>query len=125
MSWEFRIDWHTPRSQCTKFLGICKITFCVSISFAEDSPGSGEVPCNITINRSNELVVQLSEANLSKYDPALLKFLTGKTSVIMDDTYDITDEISKGLQPQGRVIIRPGTYSLGHQNGIYTLTIPL
>ncbi|NQV02274.1 MAG: hypothetical protein HQ542_06495 [Bacteroidia bacterium] len=122
---EFKIDFHTSRSQCTKYLGICKISFCVTVNFEEGALGSGEVPCNITINRNNELIIQLSESSISKYDPALLKYFAGKTSVTFDETYDITEEISKGFQPQGNVIIRPGTYQLAYENGMYTLIIPL
>lgn len=125
MAWEFKINWHTPRSNCTRLLGICSISFCVTINFAEDSPGSEEVPCTIMLNRDNEMVIRLSESNLSKYDPELLKYFTGKSTVTFDDTYDITEEISKATQPQGRVIIRPGTYPLLYQNGVYTITFPL
>ncbi|TSA27400.1 MAG: hypothetical protein D4R67_06125 [Bacteroidetes bacterium] len=125
MGFEFIIDLHTPRSQCTKYLGICKLSFCVTLDFTDGSLGSGFIPCSITLNRNNELIIQLSESNISKYDPALLKFFAGKTWVVMDDTYDITEEISKGMQPQGRVVIRPGTYPLSYQHGIYTLTFPL
>ncbi|MFC2101949.1 hypothetical protein ACFLS7_03050 [Bacteroidota bacterium] len=125
MGFEFKIDFHTPRSHCTKYLGICKISFCATINFEDGPLGSGEIPCSITISNSDELIIQLSETNIMKYDPALLKFFAGKTSVTFDDTYDITDEISKGMQPRGDVIVRPGTYKLDNQNGVYTLAIPL
>lgn len=122
---EFIIDLHTPRSNCTKYLGICKIGFCVVIDFSDNAPGSGQIPCSISINRNDELVIQLSEDNISKYDPGLLKYFEGRTTVSFDDTYDITEEVSKGLQPRGQVVIRPGTYPLSYQNGIYTLVFPL
>ncbi len=125
MGFEFKIDLHTPRSQCTKYLGICKLSFCLTVNFTDGSLGSGEVPCNITINQNNELIIQLSEINITNYDPSLLKFFAGKTMVTIDDTYDITEEISKSLQPLGKVIIRPGTYQLAYQNGMYTLIFPL
>lgn len=122
---EFKIDFHTPRSQCTKFFGICSISFCLTVNFEEGGAGSGEVPCTITINHKNELIIQLSEAKIAMYDPGLLKFFSGKTMLTFDDTYDITAEISKGMQPQGKVVIRPGDYPLDYQNGRYILTIPL
>lgn len=125
MGFEFKIDLHTPKSECTRYLGICKLSLCITVNFDEGSLGSGEVPCLISINHSNELVIQLSETNITRYDPALLKFFAGKTTVTFDDTYDITDEVSKGMQPQGRVVIRPGTYKLVHQDGSYSLIIPL
>ncbi|MFH1159450.1 MAG: hypothetical protein V1733_00685 [bacterium] len=121
---EFIIDLHTPKSHCTKYLGICKISICLTFNFEDGSLGSGEIPCNITLGRNNELIIQLTESNISRFDPALLKFLAGKTTVTFDDTYDITEEISKGLQPQGRVIIRPGTYGFTYQDGVYTFTFP-
>lgn len=121
---EFIIDLHTPRSNCTKYLGICKISICLTFNFEDGFLGTGEVPCNIAINQNNELIIQLTESNISRFDPALLKFLAGKTTVTIDDTYDITEEISKGLQPQGRVVITPGTYSVTYQHGVYTFTFP-
>jgi len=120
----FIIDLHTPRSNCTNYLGICKIGICIEFNFEDGSLGSGEIPCNITLGRKNELIIQLTESNISKFDPDLLKFLNGKTSVTIDDTYDITDELSKDLQLQGRVVIRQGTYGFTCQNGIYTFTFP-
>ncbi len=125
MGFEFKIDLHTPRSQCTKYLGICKLSFCLTVNFDDSSLGSGEIPCNISINQNNEMIIQLSEANIIRYDPALLKFLAGKTTVTIDGTYDITEEISKGMKTQGSVIIRPGTYQAVHQNGMYTLIFPV
>lgn len=121
----FKIDFHTPRSQCTKFLGICSISFCLTLNFEEGEIHSGEVPCMITLNQRNDLIIQLSEEQISRYDPDFLKFISGKSTLTFDDTYDISAEISKGIQSQRKVVIRPGDYPLSYQSGTYTLIIPL
>jgi hypothetical protein len=120
----FIIDLHTPRSHCTQYLGVCKLSVCIEFNFEDGSLGAGEIPCEINFGRNNELIIQLLENNIAKFDPGLLKFLAGKTTVTIDDTYDITEDISKGLQPQGRVVIRPGTYPFTYVNGVYTFTFP-
>lgn len=120
------VNLHRPKLDCERGFGIC---FAVSWGL-EERPilGSEQNLCSMRgqINELNQLVLEVDETVLSKYEGgAALPYFKDKTSISILDPYTLPEATSRALGSSVPVTIKPGNYPVTFANGVYRVVFQL
>jgi len=118
------IIFHRPKRDCLKGFGLC-----FNIEWGIDGAGSpNEVkgcPVNMKIE-NNQLIMQVKESDLQNYEQgSTLTYFKDKTSMTLEDLTELPPGITRELGSSTPIVIKPGTYPVTYQNGIYTVVFQL
>lgn len=118
------VIFHRPKLDCLKGFG-----FCFNVNWGIEGGGSvnDERGCPVTMRlESNQLTMQVTEKELSIYEGGTtLPYFEGKTSITLEDPAELPPGITRELGSSTPIVIKPGTYPVSYQNGIYTVIIHL
>lgn len=116
---------HRPKFECQRGFGVCLV---FSATWEETKTINREEFCLTRgyINERNQLVVSISEEDLTKYENgAALPYFKDKTSISILDPYNLPDETCKALGASPPLTIKPGNYPVSYSNGVYTVIFQL
>jgi hypothetical protein len=123
----FTINLHSKKSNCQNGFGFCKVTVGISWKSESDNLGGNyDLKAQGFINSSNQLVIRIQDSDLQKYESGeSVKYFRGKKSIIIDDTYELSKEVSSALGSTSNIIIKPGEYPVQYNSSYYELVIQL
>ena len=125
LNFVFKVIFKRPKTDCQSGFGICLIT---SIYWGENQTGgAGDyVPADITLNERNQLIVKVKAESLTKYDGgSALPYFRDKSSITIPDPYPLPEETCKALKAKPPLTIKPGSYPVTFDDGIYTVIFQL
>lgn len=122
---KLNINFHRPKLNCERGFGIC---FLVSVGF-EDMSGASErklCPARGRINERNQLVVEIEETLLARYEGgSTLPNFKDKTTITLADPYTIPEPTCRALGSSTTLTIKPGSYPVSCNNNVYTVVFQL
>ena len=118
------INFHRARTNCQSGFGLC---FVVTWGVEEPEGFSAKNLCPVKGQlKEQNLFIEVNEADLTTYENgSTLSYLRDKTSISILDPYTLTDATSRALGSNTPITIKPGTYPVSFQNGIYTIVFQL
>ncbi|HNY04120.1 MAG TPA: hypothetical protein PKG48_16110 [Bacteroidales bacterium] len=123
---KFELNLHRPKLGCERGFGLCLI---VTTGFNTDnlvSKESGLLPVRGRVNERNQLVVEISEEALTKYERgSSLPFFRNRNSITIQDPYEVPEPVCRSLGISFPRFVKPGTCPVTYQNGVYTVTFQL
>jgi hypothetical protein len=122
---KLNINLHRPKLNCEKGFGIC---FLISWGFDDASvaAGKGLCPARGLVNDRNQLVIEIEESTLAKYDGGFaMSNFRDKSSISIQDPYVIPESTCRSLGRKAELTIKPGNYPVSYQNKTYTITFQL
>lgn len=122
-----RIVFKRPKFNCERGFGLC-ITFSAGIEnqLAQTSSEEPGCPVKIQLNERNQLMIQVAESELTKYEGgASLIHFKGKSSITIEDPTPLPDGLCKALGTSPPLTIKPGDYPVSYNNGTYLVTFQL
>jgi hypothetical protein len=115
---------HKPKFDCEKGFG-----FCFDVTAGIDGPVKiDEKVCLVKakLDAMNQLVFEISEHDLIKYDNASsLPFFKDKNSITLDEPYTLSMETCRNLGASKPIIIKAGTYPIKYSDNAYTVLFKL
>jgi hypothetical protein len=115
---------HRPKTDCKTGFGIC-----VDFSWGIDGGLGGNeqaCPVRMMINSQNQLILEVTESDLTKYENAgTLPYFKNKTSITLEDPVSLTPAMCKKLGTDYPVNIKAGSYPVTFKDNIYTVVFQL
>lgn len=115
---------HRPKLDCLKGFG-----FCFDLTWGVDGSGSStEGPgCPVSMKLENDhLILQVSEKDLANYEHgSSLQYFSGKTSITLEDYTEVPAGISRELGSPSPIVIKPGSYPVTYQSGVFSVIFPI
>ena len=119
------INLHTKASQCQTGFGFCRIKFGISWDSGENAPTGSGVSGQISLEANNQIIIKISESDLQKYENGgSLKYLKGKQTIYIDDSYEIPKDVSDRLGVTKPLVIKQGEYKIRYDGVVYSIVIP-
>lgn len=119
------IDLHSRRSSCQTGFGFCKISIGFSWQMKSTNPGGNGIKAQAYLNSTNQLIIKLQETDLQNYEKGgSLKYFKDRKTIIVDDTYELSKEVSTALGSNTILVIRQGEYPLTYNGSCFEITIP-
>ncbi len=119
------INLHRPKLNCESGFGVC---FLVTWGI-ENAGGTSEnklCPVKGQLNERNQLIIEIDEEAIARYEGgAALRYFKDKTSISIPDPYPIPDATCRALGANTPLTVKPGTYPVSFQNGVYTIIFQL
>lgn len=122
---KLNIIFHRRSQDCERGFGICAF-FTAGIDGPGVSSEKNGCAARAQLNEKNQLILDVDESALSKYEGgATLVHFRNRTSITLQESFTIPEPVCRKLGPGGTMTIRPGTYPILYQNGVYRITIQL
>jgi hypothetical protein len=125
LNFVFKVIFKRPKFNCERGFGICFIT---SVYWGENANQNEPECClaSIDLNERNQLSISVRETSLTKFDGgAALPYFKDKTSLTIPDPYPLPEETLRALGTKQPLTIKPGTYPVTYEDGIYTVVLQL
>jgi hypothetical protein len=125
LNFVFKIIFKRPKMNCERGFGICLLT---SVYWGEYSNLNEPECClaSVSLNERNELSISVRESSITKYDGgSAIAYFKDKTSITIPDPYPLPEEALRALGTKVPLTIKPGTYPLVYEDGIYTVVLQL
>ena len=122
---DLKITFHRPKFDCQRGFGIC---LAVSATWNDSGNSGGNDFCYVkaSVNERNQLIVEISEAALAKYEGgSSLPYFKDKTTIPILDPYTLPEETCRVLGVKPPQTIKPGNYPVTYQDGVYTVIFQL
>lgn len=122
---KFDFSFHRPKKNCESGFGVC-----LDVTYGIDG-SVGKVDQNLCpvrgqLNERNQLVVEVTEDALTKYERgSTLPYFKGKTSITISDPYTLSPGTCRALGAGAPLTIKPGIYPVIFEKGTYTVTFQL
>ena len=121
---KFGFTFHRPKLDCKQGFGLC-----MDVSWGWDGMRTAsEIICPVRgrINDQNQLVVEIGEDDLAKYENgSTLPFFSGHESITLEDPFTFSKEVSRQLGLSAPLTIKTGTYPVSYADGKYTVIFQL
>ncbi|MCX6245965.1 MAG: hypothetical protein NTU98_14825 [Bacteroidetes bacterium] len=116
------IDLHSRKSNCQSGFGICKIS--IGFSWQKLTGGDG-VKAQAYLNSANQLVIKIQDQDLQNYQTgSFLKYFKERKTIIVDETFELSKEVSNALGSNTLLVIKQGEYPIRYDGGFYEIVIP-
>jgi hypothetical protein len=119
---KLNINLHRQKMNCERGFGLC---FIFTWGFEDESASSEKNACPARgmLNERNQLVIELDEAALARYEGgASLPYFRGKSSVTIPETYDLPESTCSALGSKKPLTVKPGNYPVSCKGSTYTIT---
>jgi len=118
------LTFHRPKLDCLRGFG-----FCFNFTWGIDNSGSPneERGCPVSLKLDNNLLMmQVMESDLAGYEHgSTLQYFKGKSAITIEDYTELPPGITRELGSSTPIVIRPGSYPVSFENGVYTIVIQL
>ena len=121
---KFLFNLHRPKFNCERAFGICLL---VTVGIENTTSYEKNLcPVNGQLNERNQLILQVSEEALMKYEQGTsLPYFKDKTMINIIDPYTLPESACKALGAASQLTIKPGSYPVSFENGFYIVVFQL
>lgn len=78
------------------------------------------------INDQNQLVIEIREDDLAKYEKgSTLPYFKGRSSITLEDPYTLSKDVARQLGTSSIITIKAGTYPVTCSDKVYTVIFQL
>jgi hypothetical protein len=118
------LKFHRPKYECERGFGFC---FDVTAGIEKGiNPDEKVCPVKAKLDQMNQLVFEISEYDLIKYEKATtLPYFKDKSSITLEEAYSLSPETCRYLGSSNPITIKAGTYPLKYSNKTYTIIFQL
>jgi hypothetical protein len=121
---KFGFTFHRPKLDCKQGFGLC-----MDVSWGIDgmgAPSENVCPVRGFINDQNQLVVEIREDELAKYEKgSTLPYFKGRSHITLEDPYTLSKDVARQLGTSSFVTIKAGTYPVTFSDQLYTVIFQL
>jgi hypothetical protein len=119
------IDLHSRKSGCQSGFGFCKVSIGFSWQMKATTGGIPGIKSQAYLSSSKQLTIKIAEADLQNYENGVsLKYFKGRQTIVVDDTYELSKEVSSALGSESILVIKQGEYPVRFDGTYYEIMIP-